>query len=63
MEQLSQVLRYVEVLKDGMNVVESFIDFTDIHTKTEKGIIEVILEVISEAEKRWFRYADDRGHS
>lgn len=44
MEQISQVLRYVEVSKGRAKVVESLVYFIDIHPKIEAGIKEVILE-------------------
>lgn len=59
-EQMSQIVRFVEVKQGSVEVRECFIDFVPIEDKTAEGIAEVITKKL---EKDGLNFADCRGQS
>lgn len=59
-EQMSQVIRFVEVKQSSVEIKECFIDFISIKDKTADGIAEVIKKKL---EEDGLNFADCRGQS
>ena len=62
-ERMSQIIRFVEIKRNSVDIKEAFIDFIPLEVKTAEGITEAITSITSTLEIDGFNFNDCRGHS